>query len=233
MSYEFCANLSVFLKLLLFTNIIIRRTNKQNMHDSTNIFHLNCLNFKLYRTCVPAEAEPFLNSSSCYPLVNFSRPFCQNHGVTLPSYVYSTPSEQTDYNNRFYLNFKTYLNLGPSKASEYFRMDILSIKKCMKNVIILMCRFYFPSCDSTKNVFRKTKLCRESCLEFIDSCGPAWKLFEKYIKARYPHNIEKNKQAHCELQPYRNSGDSPECWYYNGHANITGNINNETIGPHS
>ena len=199
------------------------------MHHSTNIFHLSCLNFKLYRTCVQADAEPFLYSSSCYPLVNFSRPFCQSHGVTLHSYVYSTPSEQTHQNDRLHLNFKVYSNLDPSKAREYFKMDIPSIKKCAKNVIILMCRFYFPSCDGTKNVFRKTKVCRESCLEFIDSCGPAWKLFEKYIKARYPHNIEKNKRAHCELQPYRNAGDSPECWYYNRDANITGNINNRQL----
>ena len=197
------------------------------MHYTTNVFHLSCLNFKLYRTCVPAEAEPFLNSSSCYPLVNFSRPFCQNHGVTLPSYVYATASEQTHGNEIAHMD--SILNLDPSKASEYFKMDIPFIKKCLKNVIILLCRMYFPSCDSTKNVFRGTKVCRESCLELTSSCGPLWKLFEKYIKARFPNDIERNKRAHCELQPYRNAGDSPECWYYNRHANITGNINNRQL----
>ena len=50
--------------------------------------------FFYLRTCIPAEAEPTLNSSGCYPLVNFTRPFCQSNGITLSDYVYKTPHKQ-------------------------------------------------------------------------------------------------------------------------------------------
>lgn len=183
----------------------------------------------MYRSCVSAEIEPKLNSSSCYPLVHFSRPFCQNHGVTLPSYVYATPSSQIESNYRRNADYNTYLRMGPTKASYYFKTDVSTIKKCVKSLIILFCHEFFPSCDRTQSVFKKRKICRESCLEFTHSCGRAWKLFQTLTKIRYPGDTEKNKRTHCKLQPYRNAGDSPECWYFNRRSNITGNINIETI----
>ena len=185
----------------------------------------------MYRTCVPAEPEPLLNSSSCYPLVNFTHPFCQNHGVTLPNYVYATPSKQFENNNQAHTNYNGYLNWGPVEASIFLKMEISSVKKCVKNLIVFQCRVYFPSCDTTQSVFRKRKVCRESCLEFTDSCGRGWKLFEQYMKALHPDDIHINKEVHCELQPHRNAGDSPECWYFNRHTNTAGNINNDKIIP--
>jgi hypothetical protein len=58
----------------------------------------------LYRTCIPAEAEPTLNSSSCYPLVNFTRPFCQNHGITLPNTYLRRPTIRIEVKSIFLLN---------------------------------------------------------------------------------------------------------------------------------
>jgi hypothetical protein len=65
------------------------------------------------------------------------------------------------------------------------------------------------------------KICHESCLELIHICHKAWKMFFKYYTIRFP---EERKFLLCELQPYRNAGDSPECRYFNGLANSTGNI---------
>jgi hypothetical protein len=175
----------------------------------------------LYRTCIPAEAEPILNSSSCYPLVNFSRPFCKNHGITLPNYVYKTPSYQNWKNDEGNKDYDGFLKLGASRISRLFKVDITTVRKCFQLVIIGFCHYVFPSCDRTQSVFKEQKICRESCLEFLHDCHKIGKIFVKYFIIRYP---EKAKLYSCELQPYRNAGDSPECWYYNGPTNSTGNI---------
>ena len=175
----------------------------------------------LYRTCIPAEAEPTLNSSSCYPLVNFSRPFCQNHGITLPNYVYKTPSYQNWKNNEGNKDFDGLERLGVLKLSLFFKVEISTVRKCVQFAIIAYCHHMFPSCDRTQSVFKEQKICRESCLEVMHVCHKIWKLFARYITIRSP---EKTKLLSCELQPYRNAGDSPECWYYNGPTNSTGNI---------
>ena len=79
---------------------------------------------------------------------------------------------------------------------------------------------FFPGCDRTQSVLRKTMVCRESCLEFTHSCGQAWAFVETLIKIDYPDDIQcYYKMAECEF-PYRNAGDSPECWYFNRHASI-------------
>ena len=177
------------------------------------------------RTCIPAEAEPLIHSSGCYPLVNFSRPFCQNHGIILPSYVYLTPSMQIERNDRWNGNYDYYLDLNLAKIAPYFKTDISSFKKCMKNAIILVCHMLFPRCDRTGSVLMERMVCRESCIEITHSCGQIWTIIERMIQIRYPDDKwGYNKQVFCEF-PYRNAGDSPECYFFNRHANIKGNIN--------
>ena len=183
----------------------------------------------MYRTCVPAEAEPLVHSSGCYPLVNFSRPFCQNRGITLPSYVYLTPYLQIEHNHRWNGNYDNYLDRNLTKIVHYFKTDIPCLKKCVKNLMILVCQMFFPGCDRTRSVMRKRMVCRESCLEFYHRCGQKpWTFAKMAVDIRYPDDIEAYKMTHCKF-PYRNAGDSPECWYFNRHANITGNINNEAF----
>ena len=171
--------------------------------------------------CIPAEAAPTLSSSSCYPLVNFSRPFCQNHGITLPSYVYGTPEHQINRNSEINKDYDFYVMLGgASKVSHLLHEDINRVKKCIEIALIGYCRYSFPRCDETQSVFKRQKICRESCLKLTHICGKLWKLVITANKIR-PMGIEMNS---CELQPYRNAGDSPECWYMNTIANSTGNI---------
>ncbi|CAB3978717.1 Hypothetical predicted protein [Paramuricea clavata] len=62
-------------------------------------------------------------------------------------------------------------------------------------------------------------ICRESCLGLIHVCHELWEIYITYSKIRSP-----GKKKLCnplQLQPYRNAGDSPECWYFNGFANYT------------
>ena len=169
--------------------------------------------------CIPAEAEPTLSSSSCYPLVNFSRPFCQNHGIILPSYVYTTPERQINRNNEINKDYDYYVMFGASKLSHFFKLDINRVKQCVEIVLIFYCRYHFPRCDQTQSVFKRQKICRESCLKLAHICGEIWKLFITTNKVRFPRNNDS-----CEPKPYRNAGDSPECWYFNTPANSTGNI---------
>ena len=157
----------------------------------------------------------------CYPLVNFTRPFCQNHGITLPSYVYKTPRSQSWKNDEGNKDFDGVERFSSFKISAYFDVDITTVRKCLQITATWFCHQYFPSCDGTQSVFMEQKICRESCLELIHICDKAWKLFFTYYTIRFP---EEKKFLLCELQPYRYTGDSPECRYFNGLANSTGDI---------
>jgi hypothetical protein len=175
----------------------------------------------LYRTCIPAEAEPTLNSSSCYPLVNFTRPSCQNHGITLPNYVYNTPDYQNNRNDEANADFDMVQKVGASKISRFFKVDISTVRKCLPAFIIVYCHLYFPSCDRTQSVYKEQKICHESCLDLTHLCGELWEMFVRYYTIEYP---ETKKLLRCELQPTRNAGDSPECWYFKVLANSAGNV---------
>ena len=170
-------------------------------------------------TCIPAEAEPSLESSSCYPLVNFTRPFCQNFGITLPSYVYKTPVDQIYKNDLANTDADSFERLGALKVSHYFNVDVARVRKCVQAAVMIYCHDQFPSCDRTENVAMEQKVCREPCLESIRVCGKMYDAGFKYLIMADP---EKKKKFRCELQPYRNAGDSPECYYYRVRTNSTG-----------
>ena len=114
---------------------------------------------------------------------------------------------------------------GVDKASYYFKMNTTSVKKCMQNFGILFCRVYFPSCDRTLSVIKKKKICRKTCEELIlTDCGHVIKILLSYYIIRFPERRDAAElYFHCKLQPKRNAGESPECWYLNRHARITGN----------
>ena len=178
------------------------------------------------KTCIPAEAEPSLKSSSCYPLVNFTRPFCQNHGITLPSYVYKTPADQILKNDEGNANVDGFEKVGASRVIRFFNISFANFRKCAQVGVANYCHAYFPSCDRTQNVIVEQKVCRESCLEAINVCGKIYDLLFKYLEKRFP---KRKKRYRCELQPYRNAGDSPECHYYSLLTNSTGKTIKELL----
>jgi hypothetical protein len=162
-----------------------------------------------------------LKSSSCYPLVNFTRPFCQNLGITLPNYVYQTPDYQNNRNDEANMDFDRLGKLDALKISHFFKVDISTVRKCAQALPIWYCHLYFASCDRTQSVFKEQNICHESYLDLTHVCGKLWEIFVRYYIIQFP---EAKKLLRGELQPTRNAGDSPECWYFNGLANSAGNV---------
>ncbi|XP_028416101.1 uncharacterized protein LOC114539687 [Dendronephthya gigantea] len=116
------------------------------------------------RTCIPAEAEPILNSSSCYPLVNFTRPFCENHGIMLPKYVYRTPDYQIDKNEEMNRAEKRAKRLGESKIRSWFNINISKMQQCFRILSISLCHFIYPICDQTQSVYQEQKFAAKRIL---------------------------------------------------------------------
>ena len=145
--------------------------------------------------CIPATAEPSLNSSSCYPLVNFTRPFCQNLGVALPSHVYRTPSYQNWKNDEGNKIMDAAENIGISKISQVFAVDVTTIRKCLEVFIIYLCHDFFPSCDRTQSIFMERKICRESCLKMTRICGKMYDVVSRYYIQQKTQNTRRNSVA--------------------------------------
>jgi hypothetical protein len=140
--------------IIVFTHLPYTSFNKCFIDVDLKLLYLSDCSVFVYRTCIPAEAEPTLNSSSCYPLVNFTRPSCQNRGITLPNYVYNTPDYQNNRNDQANADYDTSQKLGASKISRFLKVDISTVRKCMQASTILYCHHYYPSCDRTQNVYK-------------------------------------------------------------------------------
>jgi hypothetical protein len=129
-------------------------------------------------------------------------------------------------NNELNKGFSTFETLGLSKLSRFFSMDVVTLRKCLQFAIEIVCRDLFPSCDRTQSVLLEQKICRESCLETTRICSKMYRFLFNYYTEQHP---ESEKQFRCELQPYRNAGDSPECYYVNGLANTPGTIQGPVV----
>ncbi|XP_028397248.1 uncharacterized protein LOC114521061 [Dendronephthya gigantea] len=185
--------------------LILATISRPIIADDQHLQHGN-------RTCIPAAAEPLLNSSGCYPLINFTWLFCQNHGVSLSDYIYKTPLKQSrsiEYVNNLH---NQYLSLGVSKISRFFNVDTSAVIKCWHAYVPCMCRIHFPLCEGTESKYKKQKLCRETWLSVTRICG---KITDFVAKVSEIKNLTAMSKQFIfgELQPYRNAGDSPECWY--------------------
>ena len=147
-------------------------------------------------------------------MVNFTRPFCQNHGVNLPDYIYETPYEQNYNNDEGNKAFDQLFRLGLPKLSRILDTDNSTVFKCAHAWVPFICHVYFPSCEGTKSEYKDQKICRETCFNLIRICG--WKIWDfvvKFVTNNNPGDSELEKFVHCKIQPFRNAGDSPECWY--------------------
>ena len=153
--------------------------------------------------------------------MNFTRPVCKNLGIRLPSYVYRTPKHQISKNKEGNKVYDSYVRLGLSQVSQVFGVNETTFERCWQLLVLFYCREHFPSCDRTESVVKEQMMCRESCLHFTHVCSKIYKKFLTYYTIHFP---EKKKKYECKLQPYRNAGDSPECWYFNQLNNLTGRI---------
>lgn len=164
-----------------------------------------------------------MNSNLCYPLVNFTRSFCERHGITLPKYLFLSPAQQNLQNDLANEDDEKIARLGITKISLYSHYDIATLKMCDRIYKLFRCHYFFTGCDRTQSVFRRQKICRKTCLEAKRKCPNIWTFVRDLLS---PHTFERAKKLfHCEQDPYtyRNAGDTPECWYED-FTNLTGNM---------
>ena len=124
--------------------------------------------------------------------------------------VYSTPANQIKKNEDLNSKYDVYVDIGAEGISLLIAVNVTTVKKCINAMSIISCHYLFPSCDSTRSVFKRQYICRETCLEAMQICGKIWEMLEeKYVMK----SSKAKNRLHCHSQPYRNAGDSPECWY--------------------
>ena len=126
--------------------------------------------------------------------------------------MYKTPGGQRFRNEGINRTYDAIFRLGVPKMSKIFKVDNDTVIKCAHAGVPFACQYHFPSCDGTQSEYKERKICRETCLNFIHICGRIWDVIAKLFVFKHP-DPESKKLLHCELQPYRNAGDSPECWY--------------------
>ena len=123
-----------------------------------------------------------------------------------------SPKNQSDANYYSNKDHDAFVRIGIRRVSHYFHLDTATVKWCYCRFLQLRCHYYFPSCDRTQSVYKKQKICRETCLKVRQSCYKPWKSIGIAVKLRHP-NEEILNVFQCKLPSYRNAGDSPECWY--------------------
>ena len=140
----------------------------------------------------------------------------------MPKYLYMTPENQTLRNRDANIDYEKFVGLGFTVISSRLQIDIATLRRCdliFKRAIV--CHHLFPWCDRSQSVYKEQKVCRETCLNAMRICYKLWKPAEAIMVAKNPE-LRLKKLFRCELQPYRNAGDSPECWY-DDFTNSTGN----------
>ena len=91
--------------------------------------------------------------------------------------------------------------------------------KCRKAIDIVYCHHYFPRCDGTGNSYKAQRLCKETCQYFTNSCSQELKLLDS-------RSID---IINCAKFSLRNSGESPECYYFDVRDNENGKSYNKEL----
>ncbi|XP_028416142.1 plasminogen-like, partial [Dendronephthya gigantea] len=106
--------------------------------------------------------------------------------------------------------------LGELKISLYSKISVTKVRICIPILNIYLCHLFFPSCDRTQSVYKEKAACRETRVNVYHLCDyvSIRETFKKYFSIRWSGATpERKKFILGDLQPVRNAGDSPECWY--------------------
>ena len=110
------------------------------------------------------------------------------------------------------------LNRFDSSLNYYqFLFGLLLSRKCRKAIDIVYCHHYFPRCDGTGNSYKAQRLCKETCQYFTNSCSQELKLLDSGVVGSRSIDI-----INCAKFSWRNSGESPECYYFDERNNVIG-----------
>ena len=131
----------------------------------------------------------------------------------MSDYIYKTSVKQGYRNDDSNKLYDQLVRLGVRKINRIFHVDNETAMKCVYAFVPIMCHVYFPSCEGTKSEYKEQKICRETCLDLIRICG--WKIWNFVVKLFINFNPDPEREnfIRCKIQPFRNAGDSPECWY--------------------
>lgn len=152
----------------------------------------------LNSSCLPAAARPQIKLP-CTALQYNS--FCKSKGIKLDKYVFMSRVDQMKYNEKV-TQF--------DKQSKSYLLSYIISKACRKAVEIVYCHHYFPACDTTGDVLKPQKLCKETCEFFKKTCSLELSIARSFINGNYPDIID------CAEFSERNAGVSPECYYFDG-----------------
>ena len=132
----------------------------------------------------------------------------------MSDYIHKTPHKQSYHNDEGNKAFDLVVRLGISKIIRFLNAENGTVMKCAHAFVKFICHVDFPSCEGTNSEYKEQKICRETCLVLIRICGwKIWNFVVKNITNNNPEDPEIEKFIRCKIQPFRNAGDSQECWY--------------------
>jgi hypothetical protein len=102
---------------------------------------------------------------------------------------------------------------GKLLIDKYHKMPLR--ESCIKVANDSSCQDAYPKCDKTSGTLRPKPVCRETCENTEKLCDKELETIMKFNKipasslGRSYWNLQ-----NCSLLPFRNGGDTPECYYY-------------------
>ena len=162
-----------------------------------------CFLVCVHSSCVQA-ASTLAVKTPCVPLQYNS--YCRKKEILLDHFVFATNTTQMENDNK--------LNRFESSLNFYLSLFGFSLSgKCRKAIDVVYCHHYFPRCDGTGNSYKAQRLCKETCQYFTNSCS------QELSGAAVSRSID---IINCAKLSLRNSGESPECYYFDVRDNENG-----------
>jgi hypothetical protein len=161
-------------------------------------------------SCVPAQ--PTVNASlvkkMCRSYMYPKDGFCRD--ILGDRKMYGTKHDQEIGDGIF-----RRIVYGKLLIDKYHKMPLR--ESCIKVANDSSCQDAYPKCDKTSGTLRPKPVCRETCENAEKLCDKELEALREFNKIREssPNQYPLYWNLHnCSLLPYRNGGDTPECYYY-------------------
>ena len=126
----------------------------------TDILQLLSFFVSFYNRCVQAAPIPSVKTS-CVPLQYNS--YCSNKGILLDNFVFVKSDIQQENDKK--------LNRLQSNLDKFRALGFSLPEKCEKATNIVSCHHFYPRCDSTGDLYKAQRLCKETCRYFTYACS--------------------------------------------------------------
>ena len=172
----------------------------------TDILQLLSFFVSFYNRCVQAAPIPSVKTS-CVPLQYNS--YCSNKGILLDNFVFVKSDIQQENDKK--------LNRLQSNLDKFRALGFSLPEKCEKATNIVSCHHFYPRCDSTGDLYKAQRLCKETCQYFTYACSHGLAMLNLLPAASRYDDIIK-----CSNFLSRDAGQSPECYYFDERVNGKG-----------